>query len=66
MSLPLLNGARRTLGYSDALGKEEGGRKFAKVWTKEGIKGEEYDVEWVPFETGPIGDVLRKQFWGKF
>jgi hypothetical protein len=65
VSILLPSGARRTLGYSSALGKEEGGRKYAKVWTKEGIKGEETEVEYVPFETGPIGEVLRREFWGK-
>ena len=61
----LPNGARRTLGYSKVLGKEEGGKRFAKVWTKEGINGEEFDVDWIPFETGPISDVLRNDFWGR-
>lgn len=65
VSILLPDGARRTLGYSEALGKEEEGRKFAKVWTKEGVKGEEYDVEWVAFETGPLGELLRKEFWGR-
>lgn len=65
VSILLPSGARRTLGYSQALGKEEGGRKLAKIWTKEGVKGDEYDVDWIPFETGPIGDVLRREFWGR-
>ncbi len=64
-SILLPDGARRTLGYSKALRKEEGGREYAKVWTKQGVTGAEFDVEWVPFETGPIGDVLRREFWGR-
>lgn len=61
----LTTGARRTIMYTVPLCKAESekqGRPLAKVWTKEGIKGEETDVEWVPFETEPIRLVLNSQF----
>ncbi|GAA5888060.1 hypothetical protein JCM6882_000267 [Rhodosporidiobolus microsporus] len=65
VSLLLPNGARRTLAHGIAAlarGAPQDGRKYAKLYTKEAIKGEEYDVEWVPFETEPIRKVLEKEY----
>ena len=42
------------------------GKKLAKLYSKEGIKGEEYDVDWVVFETGPMRGVLEKEFNFRF
>ncbi|GAA5916594.1 hypothetical protein JCM8208_002117 [Rhodotorula glutinis] len=61
----LPNGARRSLCHGiPALeaGAPQDGRKYAKLYSKEGIKGEEYDVEWVPFDTQSIGAVLERDF----
>lgn len=65
----LPTGARRTIMYTVPLCKaksEQEGRPMIKAWTKEGIKGEEYDVEWVPFETGPVRKKLESQFGFRF
>lgn len=40
--------------------------KMAKLYTKEGIRGEETDVEWVPFETESVRKVLAREFQFKF
>jgi hypothetical protein len=32
------------------------------VYSKECIKGIEYDIEWVPFETQPVRKVLERDF----
>ena len=61
----LPNGARKTLCHGipaiegDA---PQDGRKYAKLYSKEGIKGEEYDVEWVPYNTQAMGRVLEREF----
>ncbi|BGP46102.1 hypothetical protein JCM10450v2_001942 [Rhodotorula kratochvilovae] len=61
----LPNGARKTLCHGipaiegDA---PQDGRKYAKLYSKEGIKGEEYDVEWVPYNTQAVGRVLEREF----
>lgn len=41
-------------------------RKWAKLYSKEGIKGREYDVRWIEFETDPIRDVLENEFNYRF
>ena len=71
VSVLLKTGARRTLSYGVApvdmnAGGAEGTIRQAKLYTKEGSKGEEYDVEWVEFETGPVRAVLEREFDFKF
>ncbi|BGP30133.1 hypothetical protein JCM10296v2_001885 [Rhodotorula toruloides] len=65
----LPNGARRTICHGipaiDASAPQDG-RKYAKVYSKEGIKGVDYDVEWVPFETQPVRVVLERDFGFQF
>ena len=61
----LPNGARRSLCYGiPALqgGAPQDGLKYAKLYSKECIKGDEYDVEWVPFDTQSVGAVLEREF----
>jgi len=61
----LPNGARRSLCHgipAIEAGAPQDGRKYAKLYSKEGIKGEEYDVEWIPFDTQAIGAVLEREF----
>ncbi|GAA5978889.1 hypothetical protein JCM11641_003604 [Rhodosporidiobolus odoratus] len=64
-SLLLPDGARRTLVHGIPAIERDApadGKKYAKLYTKEAIKGEEYDVAWIPFETGPIRQVLEREF----
>lgn len=35
---------------------------MGKYWIKEGIKGIEEDVQWVEFDTGSVGALLRDKF----
>ncbi|GAA6027004.1 hypothetical protein JCM8097_006031 [Rhodosporidiobolus ruineniae] len=68
-SLLLPSGARRTLCHGIPAierGAPLDGKKYAKLYSKEGIKGDEYDVEWVPFETVPVRDVLEREFGFRF
>ncbi|GAA5996303.1 uncharacterized protein JCM10292_007521 [Rhodotorula paludigena] len=65
ISLLLPNGARRSLCHgipAIEAGAPQDGHKYAKVYTKEGIKGEEYDVEWVPYNTQAMRRVLQRDF----
>ncbi|KAM0792301.1 hypothetical protein ACM66B_004989 [Microbotryomycetes sp. NB124-2] len=69
----LSSGARRTLSFGPPpIDMREGNeaeaakKQMAKLYTKDGIKGDELDVEWVPFKVGPIRDVLAREFGFKF
>ncbi|GAA5944715.1 uncharacterized protein JCM15063_002378 [Sporobolomyces koalae] len=67
VSILLPNGARRTLCHGIPAIDQHApvhpeGKKLAKLYSKEGIKGTEYDVEWIVFETGPIREVLVREF----
>ncbi|GAA5987844.1 hypothetical protein JCM5350_003169 [Sporobolomyces pararoseus] len=67
----LPTGARRTLCHGIPAIDQHApvhpdGKKLAKLYSKEGIKGEEYDVDWVVFETGPMREVLEKEFNFRF
>lgn len=57
------SGGRKTLAYGNAPADLDGveGRK-AKLYQKEGILGEETNIEWIDFETGPMRRVLEKEF----
>ncbi|GAA5862198.1 hypothetical protein JCM3774_004819 [Rhodotorula dairenensis] len=61
----LENGGRQTLSRGipaiDA-GAPSDGTLYAKLYTKDSIKGEEYDVEWIPYDVKSIGKVLEEQF----
>ncbi|KAI5478311.1 arylamine N-acetyltransferase [Pseudohyphozyma bogoriensis] len=61
----LPSGARRTISYptSDTGDKD---KPQAKLYTKEGINGVEFDVEFVDFETEKVREVLRREFGFKF
>ncbi|GAA5868432.1 hypothetical protein JCM8547_006274 [Rhodosporidiobolus lusitaniae] len=68
-SLLLPNGARRTLVHGiSALqrGAPDDEKTYAKLYTKGTVAGKETDVEWVPFETGPIREVLGREFGYRF
>lgn len=63
----LPDGKRRTISFRAApVDMNEGGagttKRQAKLYTKEGVLGEETDVEFVDFETGPIGEALVREF----
>lgn len=67
------SGARRTLSYGPPPVDMENGNEAeavatqkAKLYTKEGIRGEETDVEWVPFDTESIRNVLTREFQFNF
>lgn len=69
VSVLLPSGARRTLSYGpppidmqNGNEAEAAAMKKAKLYTKEGILGEEIDVQWIPFETGRVRAVLEKEF----
>ncbi|GAA5900398.1 uncharacterized protein JCM6883_002830 [Sporobolomyces salmoneus] len=71
VSILLPNGARRTLCHGvpaidRAAPPHPEGKKLAKLYSKEGIKGSEFDIEWIAFETGPIREVLEKEFNFRF
>lgn len=61
----LEDGARQTLCRGipaiDA-GAPSDGTAYAKLYTKEGVKGKEYNIEWIPYEVESIGKVLAEQF----
>lgn len=68
-SVLLPNGARRTLVHGIAAIERDApkdGRKYAKLYEKEGIKGEEKNISWIPFETEPIRAVLERDFGFEF
>ncbi|KAL8283224.1 hypothetical protein RQP46_006002 [Phenoliferia psychrophenolica] len=71
VSVLLQSGARRTISFGnppvdmDTKGAQATKRQ-AKLYSKEGIRGEEFDVEWVDFETGPVRAVLERDFGFKF
>lgn len=54
------SGARKT--FLGPMIREEDGKSMAKLWTKEGIKGAETDVQWVEFETSAVIEVLEREF----
>jgi hypothetical protein len=64
----LPDGSRRTLVASGARpswmfqGLPQDGRRRAKLYTKNGILGEETDVEWLEFDTQAIRKVLERDF----
>lgn len=71
VSILLKTGARRTISFGAPpvdmnVGGAQGTKLQAKLYTKEGIRGEEFDVEWVDFETGPVRAVLEREFGFKF
>ncbi|KDE07004.1 hypothetical protein MVLG_02740 [Microbotryum lychnidis-dioicae p1A1 Lamole] len=69
VSILLPTGARKTLSYgAPPIDLKDGDDNLikAKLYTKEGIKGEEENVEFIPFETGPIRKVLEREFGFRF
>ncbi|KAK4058845.1 hypothetical protein OIO90_000291 [Microbotryomycetes sp. JL221] len=73
VSLLLPSGARRTLSYGpppidmqEGNEEEAAGRRMAKLYTKNGIKGEEFDVDWIPFKVGPMKTTLQREYGFKF
>ncbi|SGZ22170.1 BQ5605_C022g09441 [Microbotryum silenes-dioicae] len=69
VSILLPTGARKTLSYGAPpidLKDSDDNLIKAKLYTKEGIKGEEENVEFIPFETGPIRKVLEREFGFRF
>ena len=69
----LPSGARRTLSYGPPPVDMENGNEAeaaatqkAKLYTKEGIRGEEMDVEWISFDTESVRKVLAREFQFKF
>lgn len=65
VSILLASGARRTLAYGAPptdMVYDEGDKRLAKLYTKEGIFGEEIDVSWHKFTVGGIKEVLIKDF----
>jgi hypothetical protein len=71
VSILLENGARRTLCHGIPAIDQHApphseGKKLAKLYSKEGIKGPEYDIEWIVFETEPIREVLEREFNFRF
>lgn len=70
-SILLASGARRTLACGSPpadIGPvtEAAEKRKAKLYTKEGLLGKEYDVEWVDFEVGAVREVLKRDFGFKF
>lgn len=61
----LKNGGRQTLCRGipaiDA-GAPEDGSAYAKLYSKDSIKGEEYGIEWIPYNVKAIGEVLVDKF----
>lgn len=61
----LKNGGRQTLCRGipaiDA-GAPEDGSAYAKLYSKDSIKGEEYGIEWIPYNVKSIGEVLVDKF----
>ncbi|BGP53801.1 hypothetical protein JCM8202_005574 [Rhodotorula sphaerocarpa] len=37
-------------------------RPYAKLYTKDSVNGEEYDIDWIPFDVQSIGQVLKETF----
>lgn len=65
----LTSGARKSLIFGLFGGnatKGLGDTPTAKLYTKEGLMGEEKDVRWIPFETAPIREILKKEFGYSF
>ncbi|KAM0756435.1 arylamine N-acetyltransferase 1 [Meredithblackwellia eburnea MCA 4105] len=64
----LPSGVRRTISFGGPQATPEGedSKRLAKLYSKEGIRGEEYDIEWVPFETLAMRDVLAREFGFQF
>lgn len=64
------NGARRTLSFGAAPEHMNAGGAvklaMAKLYTKDGINGQERDVEWIETATGPVGEVLAREFGFRF
>ena len=61
----LLSGARRTLAYGPPptdMVYEEGDKRLAKLYTKNGILCEETDVSWHKFTIRSIKIVLVREF----
>ncbi|POY70181.1 hypothetical protein BMF94_6764 [Rhodotorula taiwanensis] len=61
----LPNGGRQTLCRGipavDASAPQDG-TSYAKLYTKDSLKGEEYDIAWIPFDNRSIGRVLEENF----
>ncbi|ORY59418.1 hypothetical protein BCR35DRAFT_309276 [Leucosporidium creatinivorum] len=71
VSLLLATGARRTLSYAPPPAGTKSEELYeasqkAKLYTKEGIKGEEQDISFVPFTTSAIRRVLENEFGFRF
>ncbi|SCZ96599.1 BZ3500_MvSof-1268-A1-R1_Chr4-4g07465 [Microbotryum saponariae] len=69
VSILLPTGARKTLSYgAPPIDLKDGDDNLikAKLYTKDGVKGEEENVEFIPFETGPIRKVLEREFGFRF
>ncbi|KAI5481642.1 arylamine N-acetyltransferase [Pseudohyphozyma bogoriensis] len=71
VSVLLPSGARRTLSYGNPPADMNTGgatttKRQAKLYSKEGIHGQEFDVEFIDFEIHPIRDVLAREFGFKF
>ncbi|KAK4053802.1 hypothetical protein OIV83_001458 [Microbotryomycetes sp. JL201] len=69
----LPSGARRTLSFGPPpIDMREGNeaeaaqKHMAKLYTKDGIKGDETDVEWVAFKVGAMRAVLAREFGFRF
>jgi hypothetical protein len=68
-SILLPSGARRTLVHGIAAIERDApndGKRYAKLYEKEGIKGDETAVRWIPFETQPVREVLESEFGFSF
>lgn len=61
----LPNGGRQTLCRGipavDASAPQDG-TSYVKLYTKDSLKGEEYDIAWIPFDNRSIGRVLEENF----
>lgn len=61
----LPNGGRQSLCRGipamDAEAPDDG-RPYAKLYTKDSVNGEEYDIDWIPFDVQSIGQVLKETF----
>lgn len=68
VSVLLLSGSRKSLIYGrpPAGWSMDGETRRAKLYQKEGIRGEEQNVRMVPFETGPLKEVLSEEFGYRF
>jgi hypothetical protein len=74
VSILLPSGSRKSLIYGTgnvpegmSMGDGGGGKRVkAKLYEKEGIKGEEREVRWVEFETESVRKVLKEEFGYEF